>query len=335
MDDGADCIKRRSIIFFINFPERPPDLRSSPVNELRGLCRDLARNRYRPIAGATMKIEKQISTSDEAPCLVPEQRQGVLAEASSVRELKAASHAPAWAALIFAVLAHVAGLAYLSYSKPITFSLESKGRPVSASGIEATLITKPSEPAPPTPPEPPTPLPPSVPEPSKVVKPVEKAPPAKVLTSKDSKSKQTVAPPKAPAIAPMPPASAVPTQAAPVVPKVVPSAVLPEAAASHVSPTLNIEGTQAREVRQLNCSIPVPRYPARAKSLGQVGTTVMRVVIGTDGAINKAIIITSSGYPELDNSARAAVLKATCKAYIENGHAIAVTAMQPISFNLK
>jgi protein TonB len=50
---------------------------------------------------------------------------------------------------------------------------------------------------------------------------------------------------------------------------------------------------------------PPPAYPRMSFRLGEEGTTIVRVFIGTDGRALKAQVARSSGYPRLDEAAEA------------------------------
>lgn len=54
---------------------------------------------------------------------------------------------------------------------------------------------------------------------------------------------------------------------------------------------------------------PRPAYPALSKRLGEQGKVLVRVLIGADGAPQKAEIRTSSGFERLDQAALATVLR--------------------------
>ncbi len=54
---------------------------------------------------------------------------------------------------------------------------------------------------------------------------------------------------------------------------------------------------------------PRPAYPPLSKRLGEQGKVVLRVLIGVDGAPQKAEIRTSSGFERLDQAALATVLR--------------------------
>ncbi len=53
-----------------------------------------------------------------------------------------------------------------------------------------------------------------------------------------------------------------------------------------------------------------PDYPPQSKRLGEEGTTVLRMWILADGKVGKAEILTSSGFPRLDEAAVKKALRA-------------------------
>jgi len=52
---------------------------------------------------------------------------------------------------------------------------------------------------------------------------------------------------------------------------------------------------------------PFPEYPAHERLMKSEGVTLIRIEIGPDGAVASAEIVRSSGYPNLDKAALAAV----------------------------
>jgi protein TonB len=50
-----------------------------------------------------------------------------------------------------------------------------------------------------------------------------------------------------------------------------------------------------------------PEYPASSQRLGEAGTVVLQFLIGVDGRVKDSRIVTSSGYPRLDEAARDAL----------------------------
>jgi peptide/nickel transport system substrate-binding protein len=59
--------------------------------------------------------------------------------------------------------------------------------------------------------------------------------------------------------------------------------------------------TQAKPVKQINA-----RYPEAARSLGATGKVVVRVMVGTDGKVKSAVVISSFGNPACEEAALAA-----------------------------
>ncbi|KFI06465.1 energy transducer TonB [Massilia sp. BSC265] len=61
-------------------------------------------------------------------------------------------------------------------------------------------------------------------------------------------------------------------------------------------------------MRYDSCSPPV--YPEEALRRNHQGTVTLRFLIGADGTVKDSRVVTSSGYPDLDEAARAGI--ATC-----------------------
>jgi protein TonB len=51
----------------------------------------------------------------------------------------------------------------------------------------------------------------------------------------------------------------------------------------------------------------VPEYPAAAKAAGQTGSVALRFLVDTDGSVVESQVESSSGFPALDDAARAAL----------------------------
>lgn len=68
--------------------------------------------------------------------------------------------------------------------------------------------------------------------------------------------------------------------------------------------------------------------------MGETGKTVVRLTTDDTGKVVKTAVVSSSGSSRLDQAAIDAVQRMRCKPYVENGRAIAVTAQQPIAFEL-
>ncbi len=80
---------------------------------------------------------------------------------------------------------------------------------------------------------------------------------------------------------------------------------------------------------------PKPAYPAISKRLGEQGKVVVRVLIGADGAAQKAEIRQSSGYERLDQAALATVQRWRYTPGKRNGVAEAMWFNIPINFVLE
>jgi protein TonB len=141
--------------------------------------------------------------------------------------------------------------------------------------LEAKLIEQVKPPPPDEAPPPPPklqPPPPFVPPPEVTIAAPQSAGP--------TISAVTSAPPP-PAAAPAPPPAAV---------------AAPAVAAVRVPPVIDA----ARSCKQ-------PEYPAASKRLEETGTTVLRFLIDTSGKVVESKVQTSSGFPRLDEAARAAL----------------------------
>jgi protein TonB len=79
---------------------------------------------------------------------------------------------------------------------------------------------------------------------------------------------------------------------------------------------------------------PQPDYPATSKRIGEEGRVLLRVLVNEDGRPERVEVQKSSGSARLDEAARQAVLRALFKPYLEDGKALAVYALVPISFQL-
>ncbi|WP_348693780.1 TonB family protein [Duganella fentianensis] len=79
---------------------------------------------------------------------------------------------------------------------------------------------------------------------------------------------------------------------------------------------------------------PQAIYPHSSRRLGETGVVMLRVLIGEKGLAEQVVVQKSSGYTNLDEAGRQAVLRALYKPYIEDGKAIAVYALVPINFQL-
>ena len=80
---------------------------------------------------------------------------------------------------------------------------------------------------------------------------------------------------------------------------------------------------------------PNPIYPARSRKAGEQGNVMIRVLVDVTGRPAQVSMQTSSGHPELDQSALSAVRAAQFRPYAEGGLAQAVWVLVPINFVLR
>lgn len=79
---------------------------------------------------------------------------------------------------------------------------------------------------------------------------------------------------------------------------------------------------------------PNPGYPSASRRLGEEGLVRFRVLISEQGRAERIEIQKSSGHTRLDDAAMQAIRRALFKPYMEDGKAIPVYAIIPISFKL-
>lgn len=77
-----------------------------------------------------------------------------------------------------------------------------------------------------------------------------------------------------------------------------------------------------------------PPYPAIARSRGWQGETVLRVLVGADGAVLSAEVSRSSGHRPLDQAALGAVRTWRFAPAIEQGLAVSAWVQVPVVFRL-
>jgi protein TonB len=80
---------------------------------------------------------------------------------------------------------------------------------------------------------------------------------------------------------------------------------------------------------------PNPIYPARSRKAGEQGNVMIRVLVDVTGRPAQVSLQTTSGHPELDQSALSAVRAAQFRPYAEGGLAQAVWVLVPINFVLR
>ena len=93
-------------------------------------------------------------------------------------------------------------------------------------------------------------------------------------------------------------------------------------------PSTQVEATQPTTVIK---SVP-PTYPQKAKEQGIQGSVRLHVLIGTDGAVKEASVV--SGPPSLTQAAVDAVRQWRYKPYLLNGNLVEVKTTVVVNFNL-
>lgn len=73
----------------------------------------------------------------------------------------------------------------------------------------------------------------------------------------------------------------------------------------------------------------MPKYPYGARARGEAGQVTVAVRVNGKGAVESAVVVSSSGYPALDESAVAATKKARFKPAEKEGQPV------PSNMNLK
>jgi TonB family protein len=184
----------------------------------------------------------------------------------------------------------------------------------------------PTPPTPPRPPTPPTPPPPPAPAPPQPQTPPAPPPPP---PSPDNEPSPAAPPPSPPPPAPPPPQPPPPPAPPPPAPPAPPTPPAPPAPPpappprpqAMPSPQMNLGGTDSPSnaiVEEHPDVIPVgpdaryhnrdPVYPVEAVRRGEEGTVVLLVHITPLGEAGSIDVLQTSGYPELDEAARSAVL---------------------------
>ncbi|WP_051293778.1 energy transducer TonB [Pseudoduganella violaceinigra] len=124
-----------------------------------------------------------------------------------------------------------------------------------------------------------------------------------------------------------PPAQARTAEPAPMTPvAAAPVAAVPAAPAAPAGPRV------ISAVEYLRA--PQPVYPSVSRRMGEQGVVTLRVLVNEKGYAEQASIQKSSGFNNLDEAGRAAVMRALFKPYIEDGKAQPVYVVVPINFQM-
>ncbi|MCE3607166.1 energy transducer TonB [Massilia sp. P8910] len=79
---------------------------------------------------------------------------------------------------------------------------------------------------------------------------------------------------------------------------------------------------------------PQPVYPTMSKRMGEQGKVVLLILVNEKGMPDQVRVQSSSGSSRLDEAGRQAALRAVFKPHVEDGHAVAVYVIVPLTFQL-
>jgi periplasmic protein TonB len=169
--------------------------------------------------------------------------------------------------------------------------------------------------------EPPTP-PPMVAKPPPPKEKVVTPPPVPKPPPPDVKSPPPLAPPPvltAPAANPAPAPIAAPQAVVPPAAVVTPP---PPPVTPPVGPAAPVKPAVRTAATTVAGSCDKPDYPSISRRAGEEGTTGLSLVISEEGKVIQSRVSSSSGYPRLDETARAALSKCTFKPATADGKAV-------------
>lgn len=207
-----------------------------------------------------------------------------------------------WTGLVVVIGLHVAVLAFLLTYQPARQML----------GLTKPLMVEFITPPAPPPPEPPK----EQPKPREVQivkKKVEPVKPLPLIAANTPTPSPMVAEPQEP-----------PKVAPPIEPSPPPAPPAPPSPPAEPRVVSSVEYLQN----------PAPTYPALSRRMREEGRVVLRVTINTQGKPEQVDISKSSGFPRLDEAARAAVRGWLFKPYTVNGKAETVVGMVPLNFTI-
>lgn len=107
-----------------------------------------------------------------------------------------------------------------------------------------------------------------------------------------------------------------------------PAAVVPDA-----PPVKKVE--PVKTVARLMQGCRLPQYPKRSEEKGEEGTVVFRFLVGTDGRVQTAQLLRSSGFERLDNAARDAFMQCKFTPGTIDGQPQSSWVKQPFTWRLK
>jgi protein TonB len=132
----------------------------------------------------------------------------------------------------------------------------------------------------------------------------------------------------------------------PQVAKVIPTEQTPEPVIQ-IAPDPNAQSIQVQPQQQpvqatdssasgMSSTHTTPPYPPMARRLGQQGTVILSITVAADGSVSAAQVATSSGFPELDQTALAWVKGHwRYKPATQGGVAVPSNTQAAVKFDLK
>jgi protein TonB len=79
---------------------------------------------------------------------------------------------------------------------------------------------------------------------------------------------------------------------------------------------------------------PQPVYPTMSKRMGEQGKVVLLILVNEKGMPDQVKVQSSSGSTRLDEAGRQAALRAVFKPHVEDGRAVSVYVIVPLTFQL-
>jgi protein TonB len=122
-------------------------------------------------------------------------------------------------------------------------------------------------------------------------------------------------------------------------PVVQPQTAATPPAASTAPPSASTAPATPAPIRTITSGVeymqaPQPEYPSISKRIGEEGRVVLRVLVNEKGRTESVEVQTSSGSSRLDEAAKQALKRAQFKPHTEDGKAVAMHAIVPITFQL-
>ncbi len=233
----------------------------------------------------------------------------------------------------------------LPQDAPLMVSVVEAPVPQMAKGEPTPEPPQPPVEEPPPPPPPPEETPPDTkpdptpelkPEPEPEPEPVIEKPPEPAAKPKPKPEPKPKPKPK-PQPKPQPPKEAPPKPVEAPTPPATPPSGTPQGESKPQAPTQGPPPNQPEMVTSVayDGRGPQPVYPQSSRSQREEGRVMVLVVINTDGTIEKATVVQSSGYSRLDQAALDALRRVHFKPVKRNGVAITVQAKIPFDFNLR